>query len=52
MEGGFTHSDIYNMPVYLRRFYFKLLIDQKKKENEEAKKSQSQSKSKIPKYKR
>ena len=32
MEGGFTHSDVYNMPVYLRTFYYKKLVDAKKKE--------------------
>ena len=37
---GFTHSDVYSMPSYLRNFYFKELIDTRKKENEEVKKSQ------------
>jgi len=53
MAGGFTHSDVYNMPVYLRRFYFNLLIEQKNEENEEIKKSQSKSKTtNNPKFKR
>jgi len=37
---GFTHSDIYNMPTYLRRFYYNELNAIKKKENDEIKKSQ------------
>ena len=32
---GFTHTDIYDMPVYLRKFYLKKLIDLKKKEQSE-----------------
>jgi hypothetical protein len=39
--GGFTHSDIYNMPVKIRRFYAHILIDIKKKELEEQKKAES-----------
>lgn len=46
---GFTWSDVYHMPTYLRRFYFNKLVDFKKKEAEEAKKAQS--KAKIPKVK-
>ena len=32
---GFSHSDVYNMPVYLRKFYHKKLIDLKKEEKKE-----------------
>tara|TARA_Y100000356_G_scaffold121846_1_gene115507 strand:- start:25 stop:204 length:180 start_codon:yes stop_codon:yes gene_type:complete len=42
---GFTHSDVYNMPIYLRNFYYQELIDTKKKESKEAKKAQQKSKS-------
>ena len=42
---GFTHSDIYDMPIYLRNFYYKRLIETRKKESEEIKKSQRKSKS-------
>jgi hypothetical protein len=35
---GFIHSDIYDMPIYLRRFYYKQLVDTRNKENEEIKK--------------
>ena len=29
---GFTFSDVYFMPVHLRNYYIKLLVDTKKKE--------------------
>tara|TARA_R110001592_G_scaffold8740_1_gene47247 strand:+ start:782 stop:961 length:180 start_codon:yes stop_codon:yes gene_type:complete len=35
---GFTHSDVYNMPIYLRNFYYKQLSDTRVKENDEIKK--------------
>jgi|APSaa5957512576_1039674.scaffolds.fasta_scaffold267250_2 hypothetical protein len=38
---GFTHYDVYNMPVYLRRFYIETLIKQKKEEENEIKKAQN-----------
>jgi hypothetical protein len=44
---GFTWSDVYFMPIYLRNFYFKQLVDFKKKEAEENKKAQS--KARMPK---
>ena len=31
---GFTHNELYNMPIPLRRFYAQKLIDAKKKESE------------------
>lgn len=34
-NGGFNFHDLYTMPVYLRNFYLKLMIDTKKKEKEE-----------------
>ena len=34
-QGGFTHDDVYNLPVYLRTFYYKKLIEAKQKESEE-----------------
>ena len=50
---GFIHSDVYNMPIYLRNFYYKKLADTRKKENEEVKKAQQKSKSKTnPRFKR
>ena len=35
---GFIHSDVYDMPIYLRNFYYKQLVDTRNKENEEIKK--------------
>lgn len=32
---GFTWSEVYTMPIHIRRFYFKKLVDAKKKEKEE-----------------
>ena len=49
---GFIHSDVYNMPVYLRNFYYKKLSDTRKKENEEVKKAQQKSKPMNPRFKR
>ena len=45
---GFTHSDVYDMPVYLRNFYYKKLSDTRKKENDEIKKAQQKSKLSKP----
>jgi len=45
---GFIHSDVYNMPVYLRNFYYNLLVEARKKENEEIKKAQQKAKSSKP----
>ena len=41
---GFIHSDVYNMPVYLRRFYLKKLMDFKEQEKAEYEKINSQMK--------
>jgi len=45
---GFTHSDVYTMPIYLRNFYYKQLVDTRKKENEEVKKANQKSKTSSP----
>jgi len=42
---GFTHSDVYTMPIYLRNFYYRQLSDTRKKENEDIKKANQKSKS-------
>ena len=42
---GFIHSDVYDMPIYLRNFYYKQLVDTRKKENDEMKKAQQKNKS-------
>ena len=46
---GFTHSDVYNMPVYLRNYYYNKLVETRKRENEEIQKSQRKSQPKIAK---
>ena len=40
--GGFNHKDVYNMPVYLRNFYYKQLLDTKEEEAKQAKKARNQ----------
>ena len=45
---GFTHYDVYTLPVYLRNFYYKQLADTRKKENEEVKKANQKSKVSKP----
>ena len=45
---GFIHSDVYDMPIYLRNFYYKQLSDTRKKENEEVKKANQKSKTSKP----
>jgi hypothetical protein len=43
-SNGFTWSEVYFMPTYLRRFYFNKLVDLKKKEAEEMKKVKAKAK--------
>jgi len=45
---GFTHSDVYSLPIYLRNFYYKELVDTRKKENDEIKKANQKSKVSNP----
>jgi hypothetical protein len=33
---GFIYSDIYSMPIYIRKYYYQLLVDTKTKEKEDA----------------
>tara|TARA_R110001583_G_scaffold178755_1_gene334755 strand:+ start:335 stop:475 length:141 start_codon:yes stop_codon:yes gene_type:complete len=35
---GFTFSEVYNMPIYLRIFYLSEMAELREKENEEIKK--------------
>ena len=50
---GFTHSDVYDMPIYLRNFYYNELVTTRKKENEEIRKANQKSKPKMnPRFKR
>ena len=52
-NGSFTHSDVYTMPVYLRRFYLNELVEYKTEEksqiDKQNKKVQSMT-SKMPKF--
>jgi hypothetical protein len=36
-NGGFTHNEVYNMPIYLRAFYIKQLEEAKREEAEAVK---------------
>ena len=38
--GGFIHSEVYNMPIWLRMFHINKISEWNKKQNEEIKKSQ------------
>jgi hypothetical protein len=40
-NGGFTHDEVYTMPVFLRYFYLRMLFDQKEKESNEMKNQDS-----------
>jgi len=40
---GFTWKDVYTMPIHWRRFYFKKLVEAKKKEKEEYDKASKKS---------
>ena len=44
-QGGFTHSDVYNLPIYLRNFYHKKLIKAKEEEQEAMDRAQKGSRS-------
>ena len=46
---GFTMMELYKMPTYLRNFYYKKLVDAKKKESDEIKAANSQKAPKLPK---
>ena len=38
--GGFIHSEVYNMPIWLRKFHIHKVSEWHKKRNEEIKKAQ------------
>ena len=48
----FSFSEVYNMPIYLRRFYFKRLQKHFTDEAERIKKAQQKNKSSFPSYKK
>ena len=39
--GGFTFSDVYNLPLHIRRLYVNQLVEIKKKEQEQIQKANS-----------
>ena len=45
---GFIHSDVYDMPVYLRNFYYRKLVETRTKENDDVKKANQKSKISRP----
>jgi len=45
-KGGYSWSEVYNMPIWLRRFTFKKLKEHYDKENEAIEKASKQSKNK------
>jgi len=45
---GFTWRDVYTMPIHWRNFYFKKLVESKKKEKEEYDKISRKSSAKGP----
>ena len=48
----FSFSEVYNMPIYLRKFYFKRLQKHFKDEAEEVKKAQQKNKKSRPSFKK
>lgn len=48
-NGGFNFHDLYTMPVYLRNFYYKKLIDIKNKEKEAQEQAKNPKQEKLPK---
>ena len=41
---GFTHTELYNLPVHMRNYYYKKLVDVRKQENDEQDKAVSKAK--------
>jgi hypothetical protein len=48
-NGGFTHDEVYSMPVFLRYFNIKMLIEQKEKESKQANDKGDEGLSLVPK---
>ena len=38
--GGFIHSEVYNMPIWMRRYHIQKINEFNKKQNEEIEKAQ------------
>lgn len=48
-NGGFSHDEVYSMPVVLRYFNIRMLIEQKEREKSQAKEAESEKPSMSPK---
>jgi len=48
-NGGFTHDEVYTMPIFLRYFYLRMLIEQRENENKEAKSGEHVPSGNVPK---
>ena len=46
-KGGFTFDEVYNLPIYLRKFYLKRLEKQYQDENKEIDKAQKKMRQKY-----
>lgn len=46
-QGGFTHDEVYDMPIYLRSFYFEELRKYKEEEQREHDKAMQKSKARA-----
>lgn len=42
-EGAFQFSEVYQLPIFLRNFYFKKLVETKQRENDKLKENKSKS---------
>jgi hypothetical protein len=55
-EGGFSHTELYNMPVSMRTFYYRLLVkrikDREKRMEEMRKQSKNTKNPKLPNMRR
>ena len=40
-NGGFTHDEVYTMPIFLRYFYLNMLIEQREEEARQIKNQES-----------
>lgn len=50
-SNGFSMMELYKMPTYLRMFYYNKLVESKKREADEAKKTQKNSNSSKVRFK-
>jgi hypothetical protein len=48
-NGGFTHDEVYTMPIFLRYFYLRMLIEQKETEQKEANSQERMPSGPVPK---